>query len=58
MEDSQSQMVNLLFHEINGNAKDFYEFEKNISEVKLKDVIKLAKIDDYSFFALVPTDKQ
>ncbi|HTY43640.1 MAG TPA: pitrilysin family protein [Patescibacteria group bacterium] len=54
MEDSQSQMVNLLFHEINGNAKIFYEFEKNISQVKLQDVKNLAKIKDYSFFALVP----
>jgi predicted Zn-dependent peptidase len=54
MEDSQTQMVNLLFNEINGNAKDFYDFEKNISEVKLKDVKDLARIKDYSFFALVP----
>lgn len=54
MEDSQSQMVNLLFHEINGNAKTFYEFEKKIAEVRLEDVKNLAKIKDYSFFALVP----
>lgn len=54
MEDSQSQMVNLLSHEIIGNAKEFYEFEKNISQVELKDVKNLAKIKKYSFFALVP----
>ncbi len=54
MEDSQTQMINLLLHEINGGAKDFYEFEKNISDVKLKDVKNLAKIKKYSFFALVP----
>jgi|TARA_Y100000034_G_scaffold30202_1_gene36820 predicted Zn-dependent peptidase len=54
MEDSQTQMVNLLISEIEGNAKDFYDFEKNISDVKLEDVKDLAKIKDYSFFALVP----
>jgi predicted Zn-dependent peptidase len=56
MEDSQTQMVNLLLHEINGDAKEFYEFEKNISKVQLKDVKDLAKIKDYSFFALIPEE--
>ena len=54
MEDSQEQMVNLIAHEIIGNAKKFYEFEKNIRAVKLKDVKALAKIKDYSFFSLIP----
>ena len=54
MEDSQTQMTNLLFSEAEGNAKDFYDFEKKISEVKLEDVKDLANIKDYSFFALVP----
>ena len=54
MEDSQTQMVNLIFHEIEGNAKDFYDFEKKIREVKLEDVKELAKLQNYSFFALVP----
>ena len=54
MEDSQTQMVNLLISEIDGNAEKFYEFEKNISGVKLKDVKDLAKIKKYSFFALIP----
>ncbi len=57
MEDSQDQMVNLLASEVHGNAEEFYEYEKNISEVKLKDVKFLAKKvaeGDYSFFALVP----
>jgi len=54
MEDSQSQMVNLLSYELDGNAKDFYEFEKNISNVKLKDVKSLANMKKYSFFALIP----
>jgi len=54
MEDSQTQMINLLMHEIDGNARDFYMFEKKIRNVKLKDVKDLAKIKKYSFFALVP----
>ena len=56
MEDSQNQMVNLLAYEIRNKAEDFYEFEKNISEVKLEDVKELAKnaLQKYSFFALVP----
>lgn len=54
MEDSQSQLINLLSYEIEGNAKNFYEFEKNISAVKLSDVKKLARLKKYSFFALVP----
>jgi predicted Zn-dependent peptidase len=56
MEDSQTQMVVLLLSEIDGDAKDFYEFEKKIKEVKLEDVKELAKkaTEKYSFFALVP----
>ena len=54
MEDSQNQMVSLLLHEMDGNAKTFYEFEKNIRAAELKDVRDLAKIKNYSFFALVP----
>jgi len=56
MEDSQSQMAGILASEICGSAKEFYEYEKNISKVQLKDVKDLAKIKKYSFFALVPED--
>ncbi len=56
MEDSQSQMVNLLLYEVDGDAREFYEFGKNISDVKLKDVKDLAKMKTYSFFALVPEE--
>ena len=57
MEDSQAQMVNLLLSEIARNAENFYEFEKNISAVKLKDVKDLARIKKYSFLALVPGEE-
>ncbi|MEK6842347.1 MAG: pitrilysin family protein, partial [Nanoarchaeota archaeon] len=56
MEDSQEQMVSLLTCEINGKAEDYYEYEKNIMNVKLNDVKELAKkaLEKNSFFALVP----
>lgn len=54
MEDSQSQMLQLLYHEVEGSAEDYYDFEKKISQVKLEDVKRLAKIKDYSFYALLP----
>lgn len=56
MEDSQEQMVNLLGNEIQGNAKQFYDFEKEILKVKLEDVKSLAKkaVKEHSFFALIP----
>jgi predicted Zn-dependent peptidase len=57
MEDSQTQLINLLTYEIEGNAKEFYNFEKYIKSVKLQDVKKMAKIKKYSFFALVPESK-
>ncbi len=58
MEDSQGQMVNLLLHEIDGDAETLYDFEKNICAVKLRDVKDLAKhaSKNFSFFALVPEE--
>ncbi len=54
MESSEGQMADLLLHEVDGNVDNFYNFEKRISEVKLRDVQKLANLKKYSFFALVP----
>ena len=56
MEDSQNQMINLIFSELNGNAEEFYEFEEKIRTVELEDVKNLAVIKDYSFMALVPEE--
>ena len=53
-EDSQIKMVDLLYHEIYNKAENSYNYEKNIRKVKLEDVKKLAKIKNYSFFALIP----
>jgi predicted Zn-dependent peptidase len=57
MEDSQTQLINLLTYEIEGNAKEFYNFERDVKAVKLDNVKKMAKIKNYSFFALVPESK-
>jgi len=54
MEDSEEVLTALLLYEIDGNAGDFYDFEKNISDVKLKDVLDLAKIKKYSMYTLIP----
>ncbi len=54
IEDSQDQMMSLLLYEMSGNAGEFYEFEEKIKAVKLEDVKELAKVKNYSFFALVP----
>jgi predicted Zn-dependent peptidase len=58
MEDSQQQMINLLAYELHGDAKEFYNFEKDVSKVKLADVKKLAldAKNNYSFFALIPNE--
>lgn len=58
MEDSEIQMFNLIGSGIDGDAKDFYEFEKRIKEVKLQDVKDIAKsaTAKNSFFALIPED--
>lgn len=56
MENSQAQLFNLLANESISNAKDFYDFEKDISAVSLSDIKELATLaaKEYSFFALVP----
>ena len=56
LENSVNHNHNLLMAEVDGNAKTYYDFEKKIRAVKLKDVKNLAKIPlkKYSFFALAP----
>jgi predicted Zn-dependent peptidase len=57
MEESQTQLIELINSEIVTKAEDFYEFEKKVNEVKIEDVKEMAskvKEGNYSFFALVP----
>lgn len=53
-EDSQGQMLDLLYHEIWSKAEDSYKYEDEIKKVKSEDVRKLANIKNYSFIALIP----
>lgn len=46
--------VNLILEELAGDAKNYYEYEKNINSVKLEDIKKLAEISDYASFSLGP----
>lgn len=58
MEDSQTQVINLLYAEVHGDANEFYEYEKHILGVKLGDVREIAKkaANKYSFFVLEPEE--
>lgn len=57
-EDSHNVLLDLLMSEIRGNAQDAEKFVSKINAVKVEDVKRLAKINSYSFFALVPEDKK
>jgi len=56
-EDSQGQMLDLLYNEIWDKAENSYKYEEEISKVKIEDVKSLAegiKEGNYSVIALVP----
>ncbi|MEK6914428.1 MAG: pitrilysin family protein [Nanoarchaeota archaeon] len=53
-ERSDSTMFDLLQEEIGRDANNYYNYEDNISKVKLNDVRLLSKLKGYSFVALVP----
>ncbi len=53
-EGSNDTAVNLIMEEAAGNAKDYYEYEKNINAVTLEDIRELAKISEYASFSLEP----
>jgi predicted Zn-dependent peptidase len=55
-EDSQGQMVDLLYNAVWRDAEESYGYEKNIRRVKLSDVKRIARdsIKNHSFLALAP----
>jgi len=57
-EDSFSVLYELLRAEIKGDVKDIEKFIDKIRAVKVEDVKTLAKLKDWSFFALVPEDNR
>jgi predicted Zn-dependent peptidase len=56
-EDSQGQMLDLLYNEIWTRAEDSYQYEDRIKQVKIEDLKKIASFKKYSFIALVPKKK-
>ncbi|MBM3246961.1 insulinase family protein [Candidatus Pacearchaeota archaeon] len=53
-EDSQGQMLDLLYNEAYGDAAKSYQYEQEIKKVSLADVKKLAELKDYSIIVLIP----
>jgi len=53
-EKADLTMIELLQEELGGNSENYYEYEKEINKVKLKQVQNLSKIKNYSFVALIP----
>ncbi len=53
-EKSDSTMFDLLQEELGGDATNYYNYEENVSKVKLSQVRELSKLKGNSFVALVP----
>jgi len=53
-EDSQGQMLDLIYNQFYGDASKSYKYELGIKAVKLEEVKKLANIKDYSLIVLIP----
>ena len=55
-EESSSVMNALIYEELTEGAENYYDYEKNISKVKLADVKKIAKkiVKSYSTAEIVP----
>lgn len=54
LEDSRTAMLNLLIEEVCKNGEEYYKYEKRIKSVKPDEVRKLAKLEKYSAFSLIP----
>jgi len=53
-EDSNNTAVNLILEESFGDSNNYYEYKKNINNVSLDDIKKLAENVKYSYFVLTP----
>jgi len=53
-EGSSETALNLILQEVAGDAKNYYDYEKNIKNVSLEDIKRLANIKDHSSFILSP----
>lgn len=54
MENSSRTAQAMLYEELTKGAESYYEYPEKISEVRLEDVRRLAKIKNYGFIAVVP----
>jgi len=53
-EKCDSTMVDLIHEELGGSAENYYKYEENINNVKLKEVKLLSKLKGFSTVSLVP----
>jgi len=53
-EKCDATMIELLQEELGGDARNYYDYENSINNVKLKDVKEVSKLKGFSFAALVP----
>jgi predicted Zn-dependent peptidase len=53
-ECSNDTAVDLILEEVSGDARDYYNYEKKVGVVGLKEIKKLAEKSDYSSFVLGP----
>jgi predicted Zn-dependent peptidase len=53
-EDCANTALNLIFEEIVGDAKKYYEYKEKIDAVSIEDVRSLAKFEDFSSFVVQP----
>ena len=53
-EESTNVMNTLLREELGGDAQEFYDYDKKILRVKLKDVKEISKIKKVSSISLIP----
>ncbi len=53
-EKCDSTMIELLQEEMGGDAENYYNYDENISKIKLQEVRDLSNISGSSFVALVP----
>ena len=55
-ESCENVAIALLKEELAGNAENYYKYKEYVNAIKLEDVRKIAKINGYSFAAVIPKD--
>ena len=55
-EESSNTAINLVFSELYSDARDYYEYEKEIMSVTLSDIRKITENVEFSSFILEPAN--